>query len=381
MDIANYLSELLDQHGKVSLPGLGYFTQVRVNGYYNDAERQFYPPAYQIKFSPQLLDDDVLVQYIAEKKKISLASSKYFTEKYITSLKQEVALNQVTFANLGWFYMDHDQIAFKPQEKRNDAPDFYGFEPVAIKKLHQEQEPEAPLPPPVVVTEHPVAVTEQPIVVTESTVVVTEQPAVIEQPVAVIAPPQDDLVYDEPEDTKRSVSIWLIILIVAVVIAAGAFGLYKYNPALFNFNGPGIEPTAGHPTAQPAVKPDTVNTDTEKVAPPPVDTAAKAISKADTTLNKPVIPVAVTADTIAKPEYVIFAGAFRTAAKSNEAVQNLKSIGIEARILNGAGTGRLIKVIIGHFATYPEGETERIKLLKAGKIRKDSYTQFINQKK
>jgi cell division septation protein DedD len=83
---------------------------------------------------------------------------------------------------------------------------------------------------------------------------------------------------------------------------------------------------------------------------------------------------------VAKPAYVIFAGAFRTEAKGDEAVQNLKSIGVDARLLNGPGTGRLIKVIIGNFATSAEGEAARIKLVNSGKIRKDSYTQIINQK-
>src|ERR1700754_3938235 len=146
MDIANYLSELLDRHGKISVPGLGYFTQVRVNGYYHDAEKQFYPPGYQIKFNPEPFDDDTLVQHIAEKKKISLASSKYFTEKYITGLKQEVASKEVPFANLGWFYTEHGQIAFKPNHNHNDDPEFYGYAPIALKKLNEE--PEKPVPPP-----------------------------------------------------------------------------------------------------------------------------------------------------------------------------------------------------------------------------------------
>ncbi|WPU95989.1 hypothetical protein SNE25_10710 [Mucilaginibacter sabulilitoris] len=351
MDIANYLSELLGRHGKVSVPGLGHFAQVRVNGYYNDAEGKFYPPGYQIQFNPELLEeDDILVQYIAEKKKISLASSKYFTEKYITALKQEIAFNEVAFSNLGWFYMDQGQVAFKPQEKHSDGPDFYGYAPIAIKKLNQE--PEKAVPPPL-----PVAM---------SATLVTEE-----------GQPQE-YVEEEPEEVKRSVNVWAIVLIVAVVIAVAVFGLYKYNPALFGADQQATKTAAEQPKDQPTTKADTVIPDTTQTAPPVLDTPSKAISKPDAALDK---TAANTTDTTAVPEYVIFAGSFKKQATSDLAIKNYKSIGIDARTLNGPGTGKLIKVVIGHFNTYKEGETLRLKLVKSGKLRKDSYTQIINQKK
>ena len=344
MDIANYLSELLDRYGKVSVPGLGYFTKTRINGYYNESENRLYPPGYQIQFGTELFEDDVLVQYIAEKKKISLASSKYFTEKYITGLKQEVALKEIDFANLGWFYTDSQgQIAFKPNEQRGNRPDFYGYAPIDIKKLHHE--PEQPVSPPLSVTP-------------------PESAAITDQP--------EEYINDEPE-ASSSVNRWLITTIIIVVVALAAFGVYKYNPTLFNFNQEPAKPVS----TQPVTKADTVDADTNKADSAVLDTPSKAISKPDTSLNKPV----VNTDTVARPEYVIFAGSFKTKTKSDLAIRNYKSIGIEARTLNGPGTGRLIKVIIGHFATYSAGEAERIKLVKSHKLRKDSYTQIINQKK
>ncbi|HEY9195875.1 MAG TPA: hypothetical protein VIM77_06405, partial [Mucilaginibacter sp.] len=145
MDIANYIGELLGRHSELNVPGLGYFVHVRVGAYYNDAERRFYPPGYKIQFDPQTIgDDDTLTQYIAEKKKISLASSKYFTDKYINALKQEASLQEVAFAGLGWFFMDKGQIAFKSREVNTDSANFYGYAPVSIKKLHQPDLPEVP---------------------------------------------------------------------------------------------------------------------------------------------------------------------------------------------------------------------------------------------
>ena len=90
MDLGVYISELLGLRGEVSLPGIGYFAQVRVNGYYNEQENKFYPPAHEVSFEPQSKEDEGLAQYISDKKNISLASSKYFIDKYVAGLKQQL---------------------------------------------------------------------------------------------------------------------------------------------------------------------------------------------------------------------------------------------------------------------------------------------------
>ena len=75
MDLAIYISELLGLQGEVCLPGVGTFAQVRINGYYNENENKFYPPAHDINFVPQSKDDERLAKYIAGKKnKIGRAS-------------------------------------------------------------------------------------------------------------------------------------------------------------------------------------------------------------------------------------------------------------------------------------------------------------------
>src|ERR1700744_4003433 len=104
MNLADYLSELLSQHDEVSVPGLGYFVRTRVNAYYDEREGLFSPPYHQVKFTPQPKDDDTFVQYVADKKNISLASSKYFAEKFISKLKEQALAGKYLFADLGLFY-------------------------------------------------------------------------------------------------------------------------------------------------------------------------------------------------------------------------------------------------------------------------------------
>lgn len=367
MDIANYLSELLSLHGEINVPGLGYFVHERVSGYYNDAEGKFYPPGFKIQFDPQIIEgDDTLTKYIAESKKISLASSKYFTEKYITGLKNEVALQDVPFADLGWFYMDKGRIAFRAAEKHGDNTSFFGYQPIVIRKLTGDEENSViktkvvsivlQPPPPLPLPTPPPLPSALPF-----------QPQVVEQ--------EEEYFEDEPE-YKRGISTWTIILIIVIVLAAAAFGLYKFRPDLFNFSKGNPAPA---PVENPELKPVAkIDTDTTKIMKPTIDTPAKAISKPDSALNKS----EAAADTVAKPVYAIFIGSFKTVTMSQREIANYKRAGIDARIWSGPGTGKRIKIITGSFASSEEAEAEKNKLIASKKISKGSYTQqLINPKK
>jgi cell division septation protein DedD len=351
MDIANYLSELLGRHTEVSVPGLGCFSQQRINGYYDDAQGTFFPPGFKLNFESQPKDDEILARYIAEKKKISLASSKYFTEKYINSLKQELVLHEVTFAELGWFYLQDGKIAFRTQEKQANDPLFFGLAPVKINKVNYVAPP--PPPPPL-----PAAVTLQQ----------TFTPPPIPTTINTTPEQQPEYVYDEPEE-KRGTSVWIIIAIVVVVLAAAAFAVYKFKPELLHLDKKETAAPVEKPKAEPVLKPDTIKKDSVSASP---DTA-KAISQPTKTLNEPV----VVTDSTAKPEYAIFLGSFKTKVKSEEAIKDYKHKGITARAWTGPGTGIKIKIIIGGFASSDEAETQRKKLISQGKIAKDTYSKLI----
>jgi hypothetical protein len=133
MDVGNFISDLLAQHGGVSVPGLGNFAHNRVNGHYNEREGKMYPPTCSVQFHPQLVEDETLAQYIADKKNISLASSKYFTEKYINNIKLQAQAEEAPLADLGWFYTEGDQLYFRPGTGTDLS--FFGYEPLSLYKL------------------------------------------------------------------------------------------------------------------------------------------------------------------------------------------------------------------------------------------------------
>lgn len=411
MDVAYYISELLGQHGEINVPGLGFFVQLRVDGYYNNTENKFYPPGSRVHFDPQYLDDDILVQHIADKKKISLASSKYFTEKYISNLRHEAMAKDTPLGDLGWMYFEGSKLRFKTAEVLEVDPAFYGYPQIELDKLggtsifdqietertandyKYEQEP-ATAPPAPELKDEPIAQPEeyfipqpavyepQPETNTPPTEVYTPAPTYTPQPEPEV---EEDFIfqgkgYDDEDDDYRPRSyawLWITLLVLIVLAAGGIFALYKYKPATFNRLKGIILHT---PAAIPApVKHDTIKKATT------VDTTKKAVI-IDTTTKTVSVPAPAqngapsTIDST-KVRYEVIGTSAKTIAGANKAVENYKSLGIDAHILTGQGTGPLKKVSLGTYTSRNEAEDARKKLIKSGKVRSDIYTQPINPKK
>jgi hypothetical protein len=346
MNLADYLSELLGQHDAVSVPGLGYFVRERVNAYYNDKEGKFYPPHHQVKFVPQPNDeDDTFTQYVADKKNISLASSKYFAEKFITKLREDAATGKYLFADLGLFYTEQGQLKFKPNDKIPDDPAFYGYPMLNTYKLGQPLFPETPKP---VFAGAPASA---PAPATPQAQVETPARTIPRQPY-----------YEEETERKRGMSVWLIVLIAVAGFALAVFGVYKFYPSAFDrvkdtFNKITHSAAAATGKAKHAAK---------------TDTTKKADSLKDTAT---VITPVTTVDSTAESHFEIITNECRSRSVAETAVKMLKDRGVNARILTlGEMPGPLIKVSAGSFHTMVEAQSKMNELQNQGKIKSDSYT-------
>jgi len=347
MNLADYLSELLGLHDEVNVPGLGYFIRNRVNAYYNDAEARFYPPYHQVKFVSQPKDDETFAQYVADKKNISLASSKYFVEKFITKLREDASHGKYLFADLGIFQSDLDQLIFKPNERIPADPAFYGFPPIDIFKASQ---------PLSVDMRQPVLAPDQPAQATA----VAELPP----PRAVHSPEY----YEEEVEQKRGINVWLIILLSLAVLGLAGFGVYKFYPHAFDKVKNEYYKLTGKKAGKPAAvrheaKP--VNNDTAKKTAPLKDTAAKAVN----TVAKP--------DGVKQPTYLAIAEEVRSQRIADERVAHLKSLGYDAYVVPNT-IGPLKKIAIGQpYATLEAADSVENMLIKQKVIFKHHYPQEI----
>jgi len=330
MNIADYLSELLVQHDEVSVPGLGYFVRVRVNAYYNEKEARFYPPYHKVKFVAEQRDDDTFVRYVAEKKNISLASSRYFSDKFIIKLREEAQKGKYLFSDLGLFYTDHDQLIFKPNERIPTDPAFYGYPQIDINKSGQPAfgEPAKPI---------------------------IDKP--VSTPVAVVPPPVQTIPqqgqYFEEEETeyKRPVNTWLIILLAISAIGLVIFGVYEFSPHAFDQITSGYHKIIGKKDKVVPVKKHEIK----------VDTVQKAA------------PIVTVVDTATVVHFEIIADKFKSWRKerADAAVEHYKSMGLAAKISTDA-PGPLLKISVGTYLSENEADSVRLALINSGKISKNS---------
>jgi hypothetical protein len=342
MNLADYLSELLGQHDEVSVPGLGCFVRERVNGFYNDRDAKFYPPYHKIKFTSQQKDDDTFAQYVADKKNISLASSKYFAEKFIVKLKEEASKGKYLFADMGLFQMDNDHnLVFKPREKVAADTDFYGYPAIDIERLNKPSGGDIK--------------------------------SVYGEPVTTAEPVQtseNQQYFEEHTERRKKTNVWLIILIVLAVIALALFGVYKFYPSVFDK----INATYNK----------IINKKQDSIIPVyrheiKADTIKKPVPTKDTTT---LTATAIAADTV-KPtsRWVVIAYKNREKKLAVSERKRFQDKGVGAEIVpRDEITGPIYRVSVGTFSTESEATAKKDYLVKAKMINPDSeIVQIKNQ--
>jgi len=368
MDLAVYISELLGLQGEVSLPGLGCFAQIRINGYYNEQENKFYPPVHEVSFDPKHKEDENLAKFISAKKNISLASSKYFIDKYVAGIKQQLSTRNVEIAGLGFLYINGAVLAFKVDTSKTSDPSFYGFQPVDIPE--PQQKPVEIYPPPVEEEvkpkeETPVKPIEEVPIKPAEEKIVKPEPTVIEKTVE--ERETEEEVYEEPRSTRGS--LWITLLLILIIVLLAVMGLYKYKPEWFNLQE--------KKQTFVAVKSDTTTnaaTDTSKTITSPDSTTKPAAQPVATDQN------AKSVDTIQSVHWEVIGAAFEARKAAEIAIKSYEEKGISAKIATDV-PGKLIKITFGTYYSEEEAEKAKRDLLKTGKVDKGIYTLKINPKK
>jgi cell division protein FtsN len=382
MDLAVYINELLGLEGEVNVPGIGRFVHTRINGYYNEKENKFYPPAHKINFDAEVQPDDRLATFISDKKNISLASSKYFIDKYVNGLKQQIPVQGVDIAGMGQLYLNGSTIGFRDDSHAKETdPAFFGLKPVSVDELVEK--------PSVRYTPPPVSVEEEKKTPSIADQVITdlvhdrippppakpadiEQPPVIEMPTVIQRteePAEEEYSYEEP--VQRNNNTWIAVLLILIIALLALMGLYKYKPEWFDRSKDkpqtftAVDTTAGQPA-------DTSNTDTTKRVAAGQDSLAKA--QALVTNNT------TTVDTAAVLHYELLAGAFKSEEQANDILKKYQNIGLHPRILKHT-QGNSYKITLGTYFDKGVAQKAEDSILNATKMTKgDIYLQIYKPK-
>jgi len=312
MDIPAFISDLLAQQGVLIVPGLGTFTRVRIEGYYNKDQQQFCPPTQQIQFKGEHGDDNILADRIASERQISIASAKYFIEKFVSAVLEQAGVGSAPFGNLGTFNTRRGNLVFTANELNETDEAFYGLAPVKLKRNNSFKKDVAP-PPRLV--ELPVPAPEPvPAPIPE---VVEEVPEPEE-----VEPAVEEEEYVEEEETgSRGVNIWLILALIIVLIGVGIIALFEYKPALFNRVKPLFSNLAHHP------------------APPPVKlSAADSLKRAQQAQKDIGITRAVvTADSVGTDTFRIVIGSWQGLKKATLDAEEHTKQGVNAEVHKAGG--------------------------------------------
>lgn len=364
MDLSNYVSKLLQQHGHLYVPGLGYFMHLRKSSYYDNVTSTLYPPYYETTFDADHieLEDHNLLNFISAERNISAVSAQYFLEKFPAMIKAKAEAGDFDFEGLGTFSVDgQSKLVFKPHQSSNNANSpLYGLPPVKIKKLvsaAQSLQPEVETP----VVAVPEFVPEP---TTPVLSVPTEETYVPPVPVYNTPPPvEDEPEVELEEEQPKSKTIYWVLLIVLVIVAIAGFLAYQYK--LVNFGTAPAVVVKAKPAVQPKVAAGTTHKDTSATASVKTDSTVK-------TTGKPVVNTNPIIGEIPKNTWLILGGSFNNYANATRAVANYRALGHpEARMLDSIQhKGFFVyKIVFGYQPTKKQADSVKLAILRPRTIK------------
>lgn len=331
MEISNYLVELITEKDQVIVPGLGRFFKKRKSGYYDDATKTYFPPSGEIVYTADYMHDDKLVHLISQKTKTSLTSAYALLDEYIREIKIALKTTDVKLKGIGILKDEHGQLTLTSETETNLNKTFFGLPPVDT------------LSPKLVGVE-------------------TETYSLAQQALNTALP--DELLEEEP---KRG-AVAITMGIIAVIILAGAIGLYFAKPDIYknlvnqiqsytvskpNSTITPAQPNKPTPNAVALQKADSIYDEND------IESKLKAqgfeVEKVKDSTNVSVKPKFLPKKGDIKYEIII--GLYTRREDAVKRVSQLKANGIDAHIVDDAD-GPMIKISCATLYNDAEAEKE-----------------------
>jgi len=321
--------------------------------------------------------DDRLATFISDKKNISLASAKYFIEKYVTGLKQQIPAQKVDIAGMGQLYLNGSAIGFDENAPSKEIdPAFFGLKPVSVDVLVEKPSVRY-TPPPVKIEEEKTAPSIADQVMTE---LVNDRippppppkPTVIEE---AEEPAEEEYVDEEPVRRNNN-NTWIAVLLILIIALLALMILYKVKPEWFDRSKEkpqtfvAVDTTADKPADKKAA-----NTDTTKKVATKQDSIAQAQALVTGNTN-----TSSAVDTATTLHYELLAGAFKSEAQANDILKKYQNIGLHPRILKHT-QGNSYKITLGTYFDKGVAQKAADSILSATKMNKgDIFLQTYKPK-
>lgn len=141
--LSRIVKELITDHDKVGLPGLGAFVAEVVPASFSDKGYTINPPYRRLSFHPDNTEADLLVKFYSDSNHVPLEASRVYVTEFLSELKQVLIQRKtVIFPGLGRLRATKENnFFFVPDEDLDIYPDGFGLQPVSMKYIQGVADP------------------------------------------------------------------------------------------------------------------------------------------------------------------------------------------------------------------------------------------------
>lgn len=141
--LSRIVKELITDHDKVGLPGLGIFVAEVVPASFSDKGYTINPPYRRLSFHPDNTEADLLVKFYSDSNHVPLEASRVYITEFLSELKQVLIQRKtVIFPGLGRLRATKENnFFFVPDEDLDIYPDGFGLQPVSMKYIQGVADP------------------------------------------------------------------------------------------------------------------------------------------------------------------------------------------------------------------------------------------------
>jgi len=143
LDLGKHIADLLREHNRVSLPGVGAFVGSYKPAMLNEETLALSPPYTEINFSKdETWNDELLENYIARVEELSIEEAKRLVTESVAEIVAELHKNgNYAFHGLGQLVKDGWRITFEMEIGINLLPDAFGLETISMQRpaIHSEK--------------------------------------------------------------------------------------------------------------------------------------------------------------------------------------------------------------------------------------------------
>lgn len=141
--LSRIVKELITDHDKVGLPGLGTFVAEVVPASFSDKGYTINPPYRRLSFHPDNTEADLLVKFYSDSNHVPLEASRVYITEFLSELKQVLIQRKtVIFPGLGRLRATKENnFFFVPDEDLDIYPDGFGLQPVSMKYIQGVTDP------------------------------------------------------------------------------------------------------------------------------------------------------------------------------------------------------------------------------------------------